>query len=121
MASPDFQALLDGALLAWIAAGEDSPCAESWPAFLGRAVGALSDLIGSLERGEDALVFSSGGTIAAVAASLLGAPPETFVALNRMTVNASVSKIMVGRSGVHLLSFNEHGHVEHDRSVMTFR
>src|SRR5207247_6146591 len=67
MTSRDFQAILEGALLAWIAAGDASPCEETWPAFQGRAVTAMRELA---DAGEDALVFSSGGTIAAVAVAL---------------------------------------------------
>jgi broad specificity phosphatase PhoE len=121
MSSHDFQVLLDEALLAWIAAGEQSPCRESWPAYRARTVGALKELAGSLGSGEDALVFSSGGTIAAVAAALLGAPDATFVTLNRVGVNTAVTKVMVGRTGTRLLSYNEHAHLEHDRALMSFR
>ena len=64
-------------------------------------MGALTTL-SATRAGEHALVFTSGGAIAAIAASLLGAPPGTFVALNRMTMNARVTKLMVGRSGAHL-------------------
>lgn len=121
MSSHDFQVLLDEALLAWIAAGEDSPCQESWTAYRARAVGALEELAAGLSSGEDAMVFSSGGTIAAVAAALLGAPDTTFVTLNRVGVNTAITKVMVGRSGTRLLSYNEHAHLEHDRALMSFR
>jgi hypothetical protein len=49
------------------------------------------------------------------------APPETFVALNRITVNACVTKVIVGRSGTHLMSYNEHAHVEREAGLLTFR
>jgi broad specificity phosphatase PhoE len=113
--------MLDEALLAWIQAGPDSSCAESWPAFRERALAALQELAAELRSGQDALVFTSGGTIAAVAAALLQAPAPVFVALNKVVVNTSVTKVMAGRSGLRLLSYNEHTHLEHDRAVMTFR
>lgn len=121
MSSHDFQVLLDEALLAWIAAGADSPCQESWTAYRARAVGALEELAAGLASGEDAIVFSSGGTIAAVAAALLDTPDSTFVTLNRVGVNTAITKVMVGRSGTRLLSYNEHAHLEHDRALMSFR
>jgi broad specificity phosphatase PhoE len=121
MTSQEFQAMLDEALLAWIQAGPDSSCAESWPAFRERALAALHELAAELRSGQDALVFTSGGTIAAVAAALLQAPAPVFVALNKVVVNTSVTKVMAGRSGLRLLSYNEHTHLEHDRAVMTFR
>lgn len=121
MSTREFQRMLDAALLEWIAADEDSACAESWRAFQGRCTAALHELAGGLESGQDAIVFTSGGAMAAVAADLLRAPAQTFVALNRVTVNACVSKVMVGRSGTHLLTYNEHAHVEREPGLLTFR
>lgn len=121
MTSEVFQSVLDGALRRWIDAGDRTPCRESWPAFRDRATGALAELAAGLGRGEDALVFSSGGTIAAVAGALLADPEATFVALNKVAVNTSVTKVMVGRSGLRLMSYNEHTHLEHDRALMSFR
>ena len=121
MSSADFQRLLDEALLGWIGAGEDTPAEESWPRFAGRGRAALTELAGTMRSGQDVLVVSSGGTIAAVIADLLGAPAATFVALNRMAINTGVSKLMVGRSGVNLLSYNDHTHLAGDRDLLTFR
>jgi hypothetical protein len=59
--------------------------------------------------------------IAALAASLLAVPPVAFVALNRVMVNTSLTKVLVGHSGLQLFSFNEHAHVDGDRALMTFR
>ena len=61
LTSREFQVLLEGALAAWIAAGERSSCPETWPAFERRALAALTDLARSLGAGEQALVFTSGG------------------------------------------------------------
>jgi len=116
-----FQTLLDDALTAWVLAGERSPCAESWPAFQRRAVAALNELAAALSGGEEAWAFTSAGVIAAIATALLDAPAETFLALNRVSVNASMTTIMIGAGGARLLSFNNHGHLEHDRALMSFR
>lgn len=121
VSSREFQGLLDPALRAWIAAGDDSPCAESWPAFRGRVRAALDDLVEALGSGETGLAFTSGGVIAAIATGLLNVPPETFIALNRIAVNTGLSKVLSGRSGLQLLSYNEQGHVDADRRLMTFR
>lgn len=112
-----FQALLDGALLAWIAAGEASPCAESWPAFAARVRAAVA---AGAERAT--LACTSGGVVAAACVALLAAPPEALVAFNRVTVNTGVTKIVRGRSGTSLISFNEHGHLESPESALvTYR
>ena len=121
LSSREFQGLLDPALRRWIAEGDRSPCAESWPAFRDRTRAALDDLAADLAAGETGLAFTSGGVIAAIATALLDVPPETFVALNRITVNTGLSKVLAGRSGLQLLSYNEQAHVDGDRSLMTFR
>jgi broad specificity phosphatase PhoE len=101
-----FQAALDVALARWVEAAEP----EGWRRFAGGAVAALEDLAASLE-GRDAVVVTSGGVIAAVAAHLLGAGAATVVALNRVTVNAGLTTVVSGRSGRSLIAFNEHAHL----------
>jgi len=91
----EFQSLLDAALLAWIDADADSTAREPWPAFQGRCRAAL-------------------------AARLLGLPDSAMVAFNHVVVNAAITKVVSGRRGVSLVSFNEHGHVEQDHLV-TYR
>ena len=111
----EFQDVLEAALLAWVAAGDASPCAETWPAFAARVAAGLE---AATER--PTLVCTSGGAIAAACVGLLGIAPEAFVALNRVTVNTGVTKVVRGRSGTSLVSFNEHGHLEAD-GLVTYR
>lgn len=113
----EFQALLEGALLAWVSQADGT-----WPAFRDRIDAALSELTASLASGETAVVSTSGGPIAAVGVALLGLPPERLVALNRVTVNAGVTKVVTGASGATLVTFNEHGYLERQgRSLLTYR
>ncbi len=121
ISSREFQDLLDAALEDWIAAGDASPLSESWPAFQARVLAALGDLAADLGSGERALVFTSGGVVAAVCAALIGAPGSTFIALNRVSVNSGVSKLISGGGGVRLMTFNDHSHLERDRELTTFR
>ena len=58
------------------------------------------------------MVFTSGGPISWVATSLLGGGPEIWTQLNPVTVNSSVSKVVVGRRGMTMVSFNDHSHLE---------
>jgi broad specificity phosphatase PhoE len=120
--SRGYQEVLDGALAEWIGAGENSPCAESWPAFLGRVRGALEELVSVLRKGENGVVFTSGGVIGTLAGHLLGAPTMGLLKLNRVAVNCGVTKLVSGRSGVNLLSFNEHSHFDgHTSHLLTYR
>jgi hypothetical protein len=60
--------------------------------------------------------------VAAVGVALLRVPAGAFVALNRVSVNAGISKVVTGRSGTSLVSFNEHAHLERGRAgLLTYR
>lgn len=122
VSSREFQAILERALHAWIDAGEGGPAAEPWPAFAGRVKAALADLAGRLGSGRTALVATSGGPLAAACVHLLELPAPAFVAFNRVTVNAGITKVVSGRGGTTLVSFNEHAHLEQgERSLVTYR
>ena len=112
--SRGLQVALDAALDAWVGDAEGT-----WGAFSSGAADALADVAGS---GRDAVVVSSGGVVAAVAARLLGGGPDTVVALNRVSTNAGITKVVVGRSGASLVSYNDHAHFEGaDRRLLTYR
>ncbi|HEU0101654.1 MAG TPA: histidine phosphatase family protein [Mycobacteriales bacterium] len=112
--SQGMQVLLDDALATWVADRDGT-----FPAFQGGAAGALGELAG---RGRDAVVVTSGGVVAALADSLLGLGGAGVVGLNRVAANCSVTKVVVGRSGASLVSYNEHAHFEGpDRRLLTYR
>lgn len=117
-----FQAALDAALAGWVAAGDTSPCAETWPSFLARTRAALDDLVATLGKGDNAVVFTSGGVIGTLAGHLLGTPEIGLLRLNRVMVNCGITKVVCGRGGVTLVSFNEHAHVEgRTRRLLSYR
>ena len=113
--SREFQVLLDSALIAWVEHGDEG----GWPAFTNGVGDALGELVAGLEEGQDAVVFTSAGVIAAACAQLLGTGAPGLVALNRVAVNGAVTKLAAGRSGPALLSFNEHSHLDGD--LLTYR
>jgi broad specificity phosphatase PhoE len=117
-----FQAALEEAQAQWIAHAERSPTTQTWPQFSAAAPAALDDLASRLAPGETAVVITSGGAIAALLCSLWNAPPDLFPALNRVTVNAAVTKLAVGATGTNAISFNDHSHLESvDRALVTYR
>ena len=116
--SRDLQRLLDIAVRAWADAGDR----EGWTAFSSGAVAAVAEIAARAGRGRDAVVFTSGGIIAAVCAHVLGLGSAGLVALNRVTANGAVTKLVVGASGTNLVSFNDHAHLEgRDRALLTYR
>jgi len=138
VSSREFQRVLELGMGAWIDAGEvtgevtgevvgevvgdGSRRAETWPAFATRCSAGLSAAAAGLTSGSTAVVFTSAGVIAALCCSLLNLPPKTAIALNRVAVNGSLTKVASGRSGLSLVSFNEHGHLEGgDGGLVTLR
>jgi broad specificity phosphatase PhoE len=117
LSSRGVQPLLDHALGAWV---ED--LGGTWPAFSSGAVAAVRELAGSLPAGRDAVVFTSGGVIAAVTSALLGLGASGVVALNRVTANGAITKLVSGRGGLSVVSFNDHAHFEGSaRGLLTYR
>ncbi|MBS1844458.1 MAG: histidine phosphatase family protein [Actinobacteria bacterium] len=117
-----FQTILESAQAQWVDHAERSPTAQTWPAFSGAGAAAFHDLAGELASGETAIVVTSGGVIGALLCGLWNAPPAMFPALNRVTVNASVTKLAVGSTGTNVISFNDHSHLESvDRALVTYR
>jgi broad specificity phosphatase PhoE len=115
--SRSVQVLLDAALRSWV----DDPDG-SWDGFAGGAQAALRQLVAALGPGRDAVVFTSGGVVAAVCAGLLGVGAGGVVALNRVSVNGGVTKLVGGRGGVSLVTFNDHAHFEGpSRHLLTYR
>ena len=117
--SEQFQERLDPVLAKWVTAEpQDDPHLARVPR---HHQGRPRTRGAALERGQTGLVFTSAGSIAAAVCSVLDLNPLTFIPLNRVQVNAAVTKIVVGRRGTSLISFNEHGHLEHDRELVTYR
>jgi broad specificity phosphatase PhoE len=122
MTTSEFQEILDQALIEWIASGEQRGGAESWHAFSDRVNAALDELLDTLGRGETALVCTSGGVLAAICVRLLNLGGAAFVPFNRVAVNTGITKVVRGRRGSSLVSFNAHGHLElPGRSLLTYR
>lgn len=116
MSSAEFQRHLDVVMAAWMADGD-----RWWRTFTDDALAGLADLAGSLPSGSDAVVATSAGVTAAIAGRLLGADAAGVIAMNRVSVNASITTVVAGARGLSLVSFNDHAHVLDDRSLLTNR
>lgn len=114
-----FQQIFETATARWTGGEHDEGYHESFPAFRARVLDALTRA-GSEGEGP-VVVVSSGGPIAIAAAHLLGGDHETWARLNKMAVNTAVTKVISGRRGLTLSSYNEQSHLEHDRRLLTYR
>jgi broad specificity phosphatase PhoE len=117
-ARQSIQPALDEAIGRWAAADDDTGYPETHRDFIRRVLDALEALTSTPGN---TLAVTSGGVIAAMCAQLLGLPVNGWPALARLTVNGSVTKVIAGRTGTHLLSFNDHAHLEGDRALITYR
>jgi broad specificity phosphatase PhoE len=116
MSSTEFQQHLDAAMATWMESSHDH-----WREFADGAFQALTDLAASLPKGSDAVVATSAGVTAVLAGRLLGADSHGVIAMNRVSVNASITSIVSGSRGLSLVSFNDHSYFLSDRTLFTHR
>lgn len=117
-----FQKLFEEATTRWTGGEYDDEYHESFPHFRTRVVEALQRTAAlSPDRGT-VLVVSSGGPIGLAASHVLTGDASLWPSLNRVAVNTAVTKVLNGRSGLTLSSYNEHAHLEHDpATLLTYR
>jgi len=115
-----FQDMFDQALARWVSREHDADYRESFPAFSKRVEQGLDAIASGPHR--TTLVFTSGGAISATVKGLWNMPDSEWMRLNRVIANASITKIVVGKRGKHLSSFNEHPHFEGEqRPLLSYR
>ncbi len=106
MSSREFQSHLDDVMSVWMTQGD-----ERWAAFVDAAMAALADVAADLPSGRDAVVTTSAGVTAAITGRLLGSDSAGVIALNRVSVNASITTVVSGSRGLSLVTFNDHAHI----------
>jgi broad specificity phosphatase PhoE len=114
-----FDAWFDAATERWTSGRYDDDYDEPFFRFTSRVESALRRTASGLGSGDVAVVFTSGGPISWVAATLLGGGIDMWMRLNPVTINASVAKVVVGARGTTLVSLNDHSHLEPDH--VTYR
>lgn len=114
-----FQAFFEEATARWTDGSADHEYVEPFSAFTARVMSAMERVAET--AGGTILVVSSGGPIALAVSHLLAGDASLWDRLNRVAVNTAVTKVISGRSGLHLSAFNAHTHLEHDRSLVTYR
>lgn len=116
----EFQAWMEQATDRWIRGEHAEDYHEPFAEFTARVEAALRRTVGG--AGGTTLVVTSGGPISWVTASLLGGGATLWSRLNVVCVNSGVTKLVTGRRGVTLVSFNEHTHLEgRDPELLTYR
>lgn len=105
-----FQGELERGAARWASGEHDEDYTETYNQFTSRVERALADAVAAMESGQSTTVVSSAGAIAWTAARLIGGGFDQWMAFNRVTINTGITKIITGRGGTSLISFNDHGH-----------
>jgi len=113
-----FQHMFSRAVMRWVGGECDADYAESFGGFCTRTNTALQRLAQRLQPSQNALMFTSGGPIAALAAELLHIPANEGFKISWILANAAVTKLVVSQRSVHLSTLNEHAHFEGARSEL---
>jgi broad specificity phosphatase PhoE len=107
-----FQKFFQDAVGRWVGGHHDDEYKEPWSVFKLRCVSALDDLVKQTPIKGNTLVFTSGGTISVICAHLLGLNDAQAFTINWTLANGGITKVLAGRDGLHLVSVNEHAHLE---------
>jgi broad specificity phosphatase PhoE len=105
----------------WSSGEHDPDYRESFPAFQARVAAAFDRTLERLGPKETAVVFTSGGPVSWLAATLVDGGAPAWRRLSRVVVNSSVTKVHSGRWGTNLVSFNDHSHLEADPDLLSYR
>ncbi len=118
----EFQEWFEAATERWTGGVHDDEYGESFAAFGSRVGEALRR---TAAREGTVLVFTSGGPISWAAASLLADEPDVLSRLwrrlNPVCVNSGVTRLVTGRRGTTLVTFNGHAHLDGVPDVLTYR
>lgn len=108
----EFQRVFSAAFDRWVGGEHDADYRLSWREFRARCVAAVERIAERCGSGENALVFTSGGPIAAITQHVLGVPDTHVSGLHFPLFNGGVTQLMCqpGRMGVSYM--NAIGHFE---------
>ncbi len=113
------QQILNNAIRDWMSDKHDYKV--NWLIFKENILNELASLAERLNKGETAIVFTSGGPISVILLHLFGLKDEQFIDLQGKLVNSSITKIVSGKSGLFLSTYNDYGHLEHKPEWITYR
>jgi broad specificity phosphatase PhoE len=112
-----FQQIFEEAVTRWTSGEHAADYRESWDVFQQRCVAALTRLTDNTASSQRIIVFTSGGTIAALCQYLLGMTDQQAFKLNWSLVNSAVTKLLFQSSRdksehISLSYLNNYSHLE---------
>ena len=103
----------------WADGAHDGDYPESYAAFCGRVTAGLTQIADGLAKGEQAVVFTSGGAISAVCRHLLGLDPQRAFRINLVLVNTGVTRVRKGAGQLALATLNAHPHFDDQPELLS--
>lgn len=103
------QGALEQALREWAAQAAPGRYRESFADFTARVGAALGEA--AADPAATTVVVTSAGVVSAVVAELWGIGVDKWIDVQRVAANAGITTVVVGRRGVSLVAFNDHGHL----------
>ncbi|QSE97592.1 histidine phosphatase family protein [Fulvivirga lutea] len=93
----------------------------SWKSFKENIWGELENAATKLSSRDNAVVFTSGGPISVIVMIALGLKESAFIDIQNRIINTSITKILVGKSGLSVSTYNDYSHLEHDFGLVSYR
>lgn len=118
-----FQKVFGGAVLRWVSGRFDKPGVETWDDFSAKTWSALTEIASAQGSGDNILVFTSGGCIAAAIQHALDLSSEHAVGLNWQLFNSSITKFAYRNTKLTLAGYNAIAHLElkKEKTLITYR
>jgi broad specificity phosphatase PhoE len=115
-----FQELLEVVMEKWVSGALSAPGVESWLDFCGRVNRGISRFLAQGAKGEQSVIFSSGGPIAVAVQRALNLQHGDTLRLSWMSRNCSYSEFLSSGDRFTLSSFNSFPHLD-EPSLLTYR
>ena len=105
--SKRFQKVIEAVFNHWVSDECDEPNIQSWHEYSSGVHSMLKDIIKNEGSGKAVAVFTSGGTIAAFTAAVLGLPGTATYQFYEPVFNCSITQLFYSSSKVSLSYFND--------------
>ncbi|MEC9400168.1 MAG: histidine phosphatase family protein, partial [Myxococcota bacterium] len=106
-----FHELFLKAAARWVSGAHEEDYEEPFAVFSARVKQGLERVTRALQPDEDAIIFTSGGVISALAREVLRFPDEVLVEVNLSMLNAGLTHLRYTRRGLQLVTFNSASHL----------
>lgn len=116
----NFQRMFEVVIGKWVDGQIPLRDVESWPEFCARVNRGLSEFVSASGRGQQVVIFCSGGPIGAATQRALNLSPQDTLRVAWMVRNCSYSEFLCSGDRFTLSTFNAFPHL-YDESLLTYR